>query len=93
MPGLTLQSDMGDPIKESVVHYLGVDETIHRNISTASDVTQDERGLRNLIQSECYRAAVNLTGRLLAIYGQGWLCLLSYGKLKFSRRSLSHLGI
>ncbi|XP_008560384.1 trafficking protein particle complex subunit 12 [Microplitis demolitor] len=84
MPGLTLQNDMSDPIKDTTIHYLGIDEIIHRNISTASDVTQDERGLRNLIQSECYRAAVNLTGRLLAIYGQG------YGKINYPSKHTPH---
>lgn len=75
MPGLAIQDDMIDPTKGAVLHILGEDEFSNRNILTASDVTQDERGLRNLIQMGCYRAAVNLTGRLLAVYGQG------YGKI------------
>lgn len=72
MPGLALQGDMPDLIKDTSIQCLGEDENIHRNVLTASDVTQDERGLRNLIQTGCYRAAVNLSGRLLAIYAQGF---------------------
>lgn len=72
MPGLAIQGDMPDLIKTTAIHFLGEDENIHRNVLTASDVTQDERGLRNLIQAGCYKAAVNLSGRLLAVYAQGF---------------------
>ncbi|EZA48337.1 Tetratricopeptide repeat protein [Ooceraea biroi] len=84
MPGLTLQGDMSDLIKNASIHLLGEDENIHRNVLTASDVTQDERGLRNLIQAGCYRAAVNLSGRLLAIYAQG------YGKINQPSKHTPH---
>lgn len=84
MPGLAVQGDMPDPIKNASIHFLGEDENIHRNVLTASDVTQDERGLRNLIQAGCYRAAVNLSGRLLAIYAQG------YGKINQPSKHTPH---
>ncbi|XP_043269348.1 trafficking protein particle complex subunit 12 [Venturia canescens] len=84
MPGLTIQSDMTDATKETAIHFLGEEENIHRNVLTASDVTQDERGLRNLIQAGCYRAAVNLSGRLIAIYGQG------YGKINHPSKHTPH---
>ncbi|KAK0081987.1 hypothetical protein PV325_011269 [Microctonus aethiopoides] len=84
MPGLKLQGDMVDATRETSIHFLGEDENIHRNILTATDVTQDERGLRNLIQAGCYRAAVNLSGRLLAVYGQG------YGKINHPSKHTPH---
>lgn len=84
MPGLTIQGDMADATKETAIRFLGEDENIHRNVLTASDVTQDERGLRNLIQAGCYKAAVNLSGRLIAVYGQG------YGKINHPSKHTPH---
>ncbi|XP_076628557.1 trafficking protein particle complex subunit 12 [Colletes latitarsis] len=84
MPGLVIQGDMPDLIKSTAIHFLGEDENIHRNVLTASDVTQDERGLRNLIQAGCYKAAINLSGRLLAVYAQG------YGKINQPSKHTPH---
>lgn len=84
MPGLAMQGDMPDLIKTAVGHFLGEDEESIRNILTASDVTQDERGLRKLIRAGSYRAAVNLSGRLISIYAQG------YGKINQPSKHTPH---
>lgn len=84
MPGLAVQGDMPNLIKSAATRLLGESETAQRNAPTASDVTQDERGLRTLIRAGCYKAAINLSGRLLAVYAQG------YGKINQPSKHSPH---
>ncbi|XP_037076802.1 trafficking protein particle complex subunit 12-like [Pollicipes pollicipes] len=72
LPGCSLQSELTDPVSELMLQYMTSAEARRRSVLTADSVTQDDRGIRQLIQAGCYRAAVNLTGRLLTNYGQGY---------------------
>ncbi|XP_076048005.1 trafficking protein particle complex subunit 12-like isoform X2 [Oratosquilla oratoria] len=71
MPGIAVKEDFGDPVKNLVRTYLGEEAASKRQVMTAASVTQDDRGLRQLISAGCYHAAVNLTTQRLTIYGQG----------------------
>ena len=71
MPCVHAREDLHDPIKSLVARYRGEVEASKRNILTADMVSQDLNGLFRLIHSCCYRAAINLTTRILSSYGQG----------------------
>uniref|UniRef100_A0A6A7G391 Trafficking protein particle complex subunit 12-like n=1 Tax=Hirondellea gigas TaxID=1518452 RepID=A0A6A7G391_9CRUS len=71
MPGIAIKEDFGDPIKSLLRTYVGEEAASKRQVLNSSSVTQDDRGLRQLIAAGCYHAAVNLTTQLLTVYGQG----------------------
>ena len=71
MPGVHAREELHDPIKSLVARYRGEAEAGKRNVLTADNVSQDRSGLYQLIEAGCFRAAVNLTTRLLTSYGQG----------------------
>lgn len=50
MPGVQSANDLVDPIRDAVVYLLGETEAGQRQILKADDVTQDERGIRQLIE-------------------------------------------
>lgn len=51
--------------------YLGETEAAAFKSKTIDEVPQDEQGLKLLIEESNFSEALNLTTRLLTIYGQG----------------------
>ncbi|XP_028170896.1 trafficking protein particle complex subunit 12-like [Ostrinia furnacalis] len=71
MPGLVLEEELADALQEVAVKYLGVSSAGARGVVRAEHVSRDEAGLRELLRTGYFRAAVNLTAGLLAAAGQG----------------------
>lgn len=71
MPGVIITEDLRDPVRDLARQYLSEEVSGQRVTLTADSVPQDADGLRKLIGVGCYRAAVNLTTRLLTLQGQG----------------------
>lgn len=55
----------------NLVSCFGETEAAPFKNKTIEEVTQDERGLKMLIEESNYLEALNLTTRLLSMYGQG----------------------
>ncbi|XP_058066794.1 trafficking protein particle complex subunit 12 [Anopheles bellator] len=72
MPGVSVATDLTDPVQEAVGLLVDTNEAQQRKLLLPDNVTQDERGLRELIENGCFRSAVNLTARLLTIKQQGF---------------------
>ncbi|XP_030627870.1 trafficking protein particle complex subunit 12 [Chanos chanos] len=72
MPGLKFDNLQVDAVKELMVRFLGDQAAMKRQVLTANSVEQNVQGLRQLISTKNWRAAVDLTGRLLTAHGQGY---------------------
>nr|XP_057946354.1 trafficking protein particle complex subunit 12 [Doryrhamphus excisus]XP_057946356.1 trafficking protein particle complex subunit 12 [Doryrhamphus excisus]XP_057946357.1 trafficking protein particle complex subunit 12 [Doryrhamphus excisus] len=72
MPGLKFDNLQGDAVKELMLRFLGEQAAMKRQVLTAASVEQSFVGLQQLISSKNWRAAVDLTGRLLTAHGQGY---------------------
>ncbi|XP_068573831.1 trafficking protein particle complex subunit 12 [Cebidichthys violaceus] len=72
MPGLKFDNLQGDAVKDMMLRFLGESAAMKRQVLTANSVEQSFTGLKRLISSKNWRAAVDLTGRLLTAHGQGY---------------------
>ncbi|XP_058470815.1 trafficking protein particle complex subunit 12 [Solea solea] len=72
MPGLKFDNLQGDAVKDLMLRFLGEQAATKRQVLTANSVEQSFAGLKQLITSKNWRAAVDLTGRLLTAHGQGY---------------------
>nr|XP_020464430.1 trafficking protein particle complex subunit 12 isoform X2 [Monopterus albus]XP_020464432.1 trafficking protein particle complex subunit 12 isoform X2 [Monopterus albus] len=72
MPGLKFDNLQGDAVKDLMLRFLGEQAAMKRQVLTASSVEQSFTGLKQLISKKNWRAAVDLTGRLLTVHGQGY---------------------
>lgn len=70
MPGIIIEDFMDDPVK-LLLNDLNLEEAKKRQCLTADNVSQDDKGLLQLIGAKCYHAAINLTQRLISSLGQG----------------------
>uniref|UniRef100_A0A3B4XLV4 Trafficking protein particle complex subunit 12 n=1 Tax=Seriola lalandi dorsalis TaxID=1841481 RepID=A0A3B4XLV4_SERLL len=71
MPGLKFDNLQGDAVKDLMLRFLGEQAAMKRQVLTANSVEQSFTGLKQLT-SKNWRAAVDLTGRLLTAHGQGY---------------------
>ncbi|XP_072354787.1 trafficking protein particle complex subunit 12 isoform X2 [Scyliorhinus torazame] len=72
MPGLKFDNMQGDAVKEVMLRFLGEQAAMKRQALTANAVEQSFVGLKQLINTKNWRAAVDLCGRLLTVHGQGY---------------------
>ncbi|XP_034015662.1 trafficking protein particle complex subunit 12 isoform X2 [Thalassophryne amazonica] len=72
MPGLKFDNLQGDAVKDLMLRFLGEQAAMKRQVLTANSVEQSFPGLKQLISTKNWRAAVDLTGRLLTAHGQGY---------------------
>ncbi|ELT91084.1 hypothetical protein CAPTEDRAFT_177929 [Capitella teleta] len=71
LPGLINDDPQGDPVKDLVQKFISEHEASNRKTLSAADVSHDEDGIQQLMNAECWRAAIDLTGVILTQCGQG----------------------
>ncbi|XP_069830167.1 trafficking protein particle complex subunit 12 [Dendropsophus ebraccatus] len=72
MPGLKFDNIQVDAVRELMLRFLGEQAAMKRQVLTANSVEQTFLGLKQLLNSKNWRAAVDLSGRLLNAHGQGY---------------------
>ncbi|XP_051502171.1 trafficking protein particle complex subunit 12-like [Myxocyprinus asiaticus] len=72
MPGLKFDNLQSDAVKDLMQRFLGDQAAVKRQVLSANSVEQNFLGLKRLISTKNWRAAVDLTGRLLTAHGQGY---------------------
>lgn len=72
MPGLKFDNIQGDAVKDLLLRVVGEKAAARRQVADAGAVEQSFVGLKQLISSRNWRAAVDLCGRLLTAHGQGY---------------------
>ncbi|ETE73740.1 Trafficking protein particle complex subunit 12, partial [Ophiophagus hannah] len=72
MPGLKFASIQGDAVKDLMLRFLGEQAAMKRQVLNTNSVEQSFQGLKQLISTKNWRAAVDLCGRLLTAHGQGY---------------------
>ncbi|XP_013928449.1 PREDICTED: trafficking protein particle complex subunit 12-like [Thamnophis sirtalis] len=72
MPGLKFDNIQGDAVKDLMLRFLGEQAAAKRQVLNTNSVEQSFQGLKQLISTKNWRAAVDLCGRLLTAHGQGY---------------------
>ncbi|NXY90973.1 TPC12 protein, partial [Alcedo cyanopectus] len=72
MPGLKFDNIQGDAVKDLMIRFLGEQAAVKRQVLNTNSVEQSFVGLKQLLSSKNWRAAVDLCGRLLTAHGQGY---------------------
>ncbi|KAK9411276.1 trafficking protein particle complex subunit 12 [Crotalus adamanteus] len=72
MPGLKFDNIQGDAVKDLMLRFLGEQAAVKRQVLNANSVELSFQGLKQLISTKNWRAAVDLCGQLLTAHGQGY---------------------
>jgi len=70
-PGLVIEGPQIDPVRELLTKFMGEQEADNRKTLSVDSVPLDETGLRELLASQCWRAALEFTAKFLTAHGQG----------------------